>query len=98
MTKPPFCPNPACGRELTSPEGVERFLREAKSAANLRHPNIVPLYETGRDGDRYFIASSFIRGRTLEAIAQGGPLPHRQAVAIVRKLADALAYAHTQGV
>jgi hypothetical protein len=55
---------------LDTPERAARFLREAKSAANLRHPNIVPLYETGRDGDRLFIASAFIAGRTLEAIIQ----------------------------
>jgi len=41
---------------LTDPKRVERFLREAKAAAQLRHPNIVPVFDAGRDGDLYFIA------------------------------------------
>jgi len=83
---------------LTTPDRVERFLREAKSAANLRHPNIVPLFESGRDGERYFIASAFIKGQTLEALLEQGRLPRRDAVAIIRKLSEALAYAHSQGI
>jgi hypothetical protein len=47
---------------LGDPKRVERFLREAKAAAQLRHPNIVPVFDAGRDGDQYFIASSFIDG------------------------------------
>ncbi len=95
---------------LNTPERLARFLREAKAAANLRHPHIVPLYETGTDGDRRFIVSAFIDGRTLEAVvlenpgshAGGGqgptPLPLHTVADIGRKLADALAYAHSQGV
>ena len=65
---------------------------------NLLHPNIVPLFETGRDGDRYFIASAFIKGQTLEALLDKGRLPQRDAASVVKKLAEALAYAHSQGI
>ncbi|MCE9567323.1 MAG: protein kinase [Planctomycetes bacterium] len=88
---------------LDTPERISRFLREAKAAANLRHPNIVPLYETGRDGERLFLATAFIPGQTLEVVVQdanekGAPIALDVASRIIRKLAEALAYAHSQGV
>lgn len=55
---------------LSTPQRVERFLREGKAAAQLRHPNIVPLLETGRDGDRFFLVYAFIEGKTLEQALQ----------------------------
>ncbi len=89
-------PNPGT---LTTPRRVERFLREARAAANLRHPGIVPLFEAGRlDDGTYYIATAFISGGPLaDAIPDGGMNP-RQAAKIVRRLADALAYAHDQGI
>jgi tetratricopeptide (TPR) repeat protein/tRNA A-37 threonylcarbamoyl transferase component Bud32 len=86
---------------LDSPERVGRFLREARAAANLRHPNIVPVFDSGRDGDRHYIASGFIDGRTLEAeieAADGKSLDLRRGATIIRQLAEALGYAHKQGV
>jgi tetratricopeptide (TPR) repeat protein/tRNA A-37 threonylcarbamoyl transferase component Bud32 len=86
---------------LDSPERVGRFLREARASANLRHPNIVPVFDSGHDGDRHYIASGFIDGRTLEAEiagAAGSPPDPRWAATVVRALAEALAYAHKQGV
>jgi WD40 repeat protein len=88
---------------LDTPERAARFVREARSAANLRHPHIVPLYETGRDGNRLFIASAFIPGRTLEAVVEEAetnaePLPPTVCARLGRKLAEALAYAHGRGV
>src|SRR5947208_919260 len=53
---------------LDTPAKRERFLREAKAAANLRHPNIVPLYETGAYGSQLYICSALIEGRTLEEL------------------------------
>jgi eukaryotic-like serine/threonine-protein kinase len=83
---------------LDSPKAVERFLREAKAAAQLRHPHIVPIHDAGRDGEQYFIASAFIAGRTLAAVIDTEPLPARRAAEIVRDLAEALAYAHDLGI
>lgn len=86
---------------LGTPQRVKRFLREARAAGNLRHPNIVPLYETGEDLGRHFLVAAFIHGRTLGAvIKEAGPggLDAREAVRLARKLAGALAYAHAEGV
>ncbi len=76
----------------------KRFLREAEAAANLRHPNIVAVFDAGEEGELLFIASDFIRGDTLEARLQQGRLDRPTAVRIVRRLAEALAYAHGKKV
>jgi WD40 repeat protein/tRNA A-37 threonylcarbamoyl transferase component Bud32 len=82
-------------KTVKNPKRVRRFLEEAKSAARLRHPHIVPVYDAGHDGTVYYIASAFIEGETLEdAIMSGGMAP-RHAVHIVCALAEALAYAHS---
>jgi WD40 repeat protein/tRNA A-37 threonylcarbamoyl transferase component Bud32 len=83
---------------LNSPRRVERFLGDARAAARLRHPNIVPVFDAGQEGDNYFIASAFIEGRTLSEALELEQLDRRQAVAIVRALAEALSYAHEQGI
>ncbi|MBN9118448.1 MAG: protein kinase, partial [Planctomycetes bacterium] len=87
---------------LGTAKRVRRFLREARAAGNLRHPNIVPLFETGEDAGRHFLVAAFIHGRTLGALvdevrsAQG--LPITEAARFARRLAEALAYAHAVGV
>src|SRR6202049_3712969 len=54
---------------------VERFRREAKAAANLSHPNIVPIYDWGEDNGTYFIVMEFVDGRALSSILRtAGPL------------------------
>jgi tRNA A-37 threonylcarbamoyl transferase component Bud32 len=86
---------------LGTPDRAQRFFREARAAANLRHPNIVPLFETGTADEQYFIASAYVAGRTLKAEvdeAGGRPLDFRRAAEVVRRLADALGYAHRQGI
>ena len=61
---------------LASNEDVERFLREARSAAQLKHPAIVSLYETGQTADGvWYLVSEYVGGSTLEERLKGGPLP-----------------------
>lgn len=83
----------------TDPAFVERFRREAQSAANLTHPNIVGVYDWGRVGNTYFIAMEYIQGRTLAAIlAERKKLTATQACDIAIKIAAALGVAHDNGV
>jgi serine/threonine protein kinase len=84
---------------FASSEEVQRFLREARSAAQLKHPAIVSLYETGQTDDGvWFLVCEFIDGETLEERLKGGALDPREAAAVAEELADALHYAHEQGV
>jgi predicted Zn finger-like uncharacterized protein len=77
---------------------IQRFLAEAKAAARLRHPNIVPTYESGRIDGQYHIAAQFVAGEPLaQRLEHRGP-DFRQAAEWVRQLAEALAYAHRQGI
>ncbi|HXQ60587.1 MAG TPA: Stk1 family PASTA domain-containing Ser/Thr kinase [Acidimicrobiales bacterium] len=78
---------------------VERFRREAQAAANLSHPNIVPVFDWGEDGGTYFIVMEFIDGRALSSILRGaGPMHPDRAAEIASDVAIALAYAHRHGV
>ncbi|MGL4554895.1 MAG: serine/threonine-protein kinase, partial [Gemmataceae bacterium] len=84
---------------LDSPRRVERFLREAKAAAGLRHPNLVPVYDAGEDGDTRYIASAFIEGKPLASAVEGEKgIDPRRAAGLVRRLAEGVAYAHQLGI
>src|SRR6185437_13924 len=83
---------------LNTPRRIERFLGDAKAPARLRHPHIVRVYDVGQQGDCYFIASDYIAGTTLAEAVEKGELNLRRSVQIVRALAEALAYAHQQGI
>jgi hypothetical protein len=82
-----------------SEEFVERFRREARSAARMQHPNIVEIYEFGhRDGLNYF-SMRMVAGHTLaQRLRRDGPLPPRDAAQLMRTLAEAMDYAHRLGV
>ncbi len=81
------------------PDLVERFLREARSAARLRHPGIVAVFEAGSIDGEQFIVSELVTGQSLRERADRGGRPTiRQAAAWVRDLALALEYAHGQGI
>jgi serine/threonine protein kinase len=88
--------------QMHSPERIERFQREAQAAAPLTHNHIVAVYDHGQDGPHHYLATAFVPGLSLERVLQelpeGQTLPLTQAVQIVRKLAEALAYAHQQKV
>ncbi len=83
----------------SNPTIRERFLREARTAAQLSHPNIVPIYRAEEvDGFAYF-AMAYIEGENLaERVRDRGPLPAAEVVRIMRESAWALAYAHARGV
>ena len=81
-----------------SPEETEKFLREARAAAQLKHPNIVSVYEVGRDGDSVYIVSDFVRGADLADWLTEQQLTGREAAELCAKLAEALHHAHEQGV
>jgi len=83
---------------LENPKARERFLREAKAASQLRHPNIVPVHEAGREGKYYYIASAFIEGRTLAQTLKEREIGFEESARIIMALAQALAYAHDEGV
>lgn len=76
-----------------------RFLREARSAAGLHHPNICPIYDVGEIGGTHFLAMAFVSGDTLaEKVGPGRPLDPPEAARIVRAVAAAMQYAHSKGV
>ncbi len=77
----------------------ERFLREARTAARLSHPHIVPIHAVHEIDDFVLFAMAYVEGETLgERIRGKGPLPPREAARILREASWALAYAHGQGV
>ncbi len=83
----------------SDPSFVERFRREARAAASLSHPNIVAVYDWGREGDTYYIVMEFVDGKTLrELLREGGRLHYRRAAEIASEIALALDAAHRQGV
>jgi eukaryotic-like serine/threonine-protein kinase len=83
---------------LASDEDVQRFHQEAQAAAQLDHPGIVPIYEVGAHQGQHFYAMGLVEGGSLEARVRQGPLPPPEAAALVERVAEALDYAHGQGV
>ena len=81
------------------PSFVQRFRREAQSAAGLTHPNIVAVYDWGKVNNTYFIAMEFVQGRTLASILKEKlRLTARQACDVAVDVASALGFAHENGV
>jgi predicted Ser/Thr protein kinase len=77
----------------------ERFLREARMAAGLSHPHIVPIHRVGEAGSFVFFVMSYVEGETLgERLRTRGPLPPSEAIRLLREVAWALAYAHGRGI
>ena len=77
----------------------ERFLREARTAAKLSHPNIVPIYSVEENEEFVFFVMGYVEGRTLgERVRTRGPLSPSDAVRMLKEVGWALAYAHAQGV
>ena len=78
---------------------MNRFLREARAASALNHPNIVTMYDAGEDQELAYIAMEFLKGRDLLPYCKvGNLLPLPLVLSIVARVADALDYAHAQSV
>ena len=78
---------------------VERFRREARSAARLSHPNVVGVYDQGQDEDLVFLAMEYVDGQTLRSLlAQQGALAPRDALRLSRQVLAALGAAHQAGL
>ncbi len=87
------------GHLATDPSFITRFKREAQSVGNLRHPNIVQVIDFDVQDDEYYMVMEYIEGDTLKAmLKRRGALPINETLDIAIKLADALAYAHSEGM
>jgi serine/threonine protein kinase len=85
--------------ELASAMGGDRFPREIQIIAQLAHPHILPLHDSGEMGGFLFYVMPFVEGESLrQKLTRDGRMPVRDAVRILREVADALAYAHERGI
>ena len=73
------------------------LLTEARRVASLKHPNLVPVFDVGRHEDQLFVVSEFIKGQTLSDVIEAKTLTQSECITIIRRIADALAYAHESG-
>ncbi len=83
---------------LGDKEDLDRFLREARSFAQLKHPGIVTLYEIGQEEGQYYLVEEFVQGTTLAARMEAGLIPFRESAEKLAQVCDALQVAHSQGI
>ena len=76
----------------------KRFISEAKAAARLSHPHIIPIYEIGEHQGRSFFSMKLIEGQPLSSRLANGPMPARRTAQIMAQISDAIHYAHKNGV
>ena len=94
---------PVALKILITPEGgdpafVERFRNEAQAEANLKHPNIVEVFDWGHDGETNYVVMEMLAGRSVrQTLDAGGPVPATQVLAVGRQVASAINYAHHAG-
>ncbi len=84
--------------QLANEVEVKRFYIEAQAAANLDHPGIVPIIEVGQHEGQHYFSMAFVEGQSLSRRLAEGPLPPREAAALLAKVAEAIEYAHRRGV
>jgi WD40 repeat protein/predicted Ser/Thr protein kinase len=84
--------------EFATPAFVQRFRTEASAAALLRHPNIVAIHEVGVHAGQHYFSMDFVDGPSLAALVGHVPLPARRAAQYVKTIAEAIHYAHQQGI
>jgi eukaryotic-like serine/threonine-protein kinase len=80
------------------PEAVDRFLREARAASALNHPNICTVHEIGNHGDRRFLVTELLVGQTLRHVLYAGPMPSNWVRDVALQIARGLAAAHATGI
>jgi eukaryotic-like serine/threonine-protein kinase len=83
---------------LSGPQDLDRFQREARSVAQLRHPGIVPVHEVGTHEGLPYLVSDFVKGITLADLMTGKRPPAQEAARLIADIADILQYAHENGV
>jgi tetratricopeptide (TPR) repeat protein/tRNA A-37 threonylcarbamoyl transferase component Bud32 len=84
--------------QFANERDVERFYGEAEAAANLRHPNIVAVHEVGEAEGQHFFSMDFVDGQSLSAMVRERPLSPQWAAQLVQKIAEAVEFAHGQGI
>ena len=85
--------------EVSADLAADRFLLEIRTSASLQHPHIVPVFDSGAADDQYYFVMPLIEGDSLrDRLDREGPLPVAEAVRLIREVAGALEYAHTQGI
>jgi len=85
-------------RIANDPEWKARFLREARTIAQMNHPNIATIYSIEQEAEKLFIVMELVEGESLATVLARGPLQPKEAVAIIKQVAEALAEAHEKGV
>ena len=86
------------GAEAADPERVRRFETEAGAAGTLDHPNLLVVYDVGREGAVSYIVSELLEGETLRERLRNGAVPERQAIDYAMQIAQGLAAAHERGI
>ena len=84
--------------QFAQPEFVQRFRAEARAIAQLQHPNIVAIHEVGEHDGQPWFSMDFVEGRTLAEVVCEGPLPGPRAATYLKAIAEAVHYAHQQGI
>ncbi len=85
--------------QLASEASLRRFQAEARAAAGLNHPHIVPVYEVGQDRGQHFFSMGYVDGANLaERVTQFGPVPPQEAARLIEQVAGAVHYAHRRGI
>ena len=87
-------------QHIASVEAGERFMREARAVARLSHPNMMTLYDVGKELDWHYMVLEYIPGQNLRDVtkAHAGPLPLIEILTAIQGVLEALAYAHAQGI
>ena len=85
-------------RALNSPESIERFDREVKTAARLSHPNIVTAFDAGHSDGVHYLVMEYVDGHELGSLTEDGPLAVDAAVNYATQAATGLQYAHSEGI